>query len=68
MTEALEDSALQDVKNFSFADDGGTAGSMGPCVTAVAALDKVLRDRARLTTKYWKVLRGAHAPSTSEIL
>ena len=57
VTEALEDSALQDVKNFSFADDSSTAGPMSPCVAAVTTLDKVFNDRAGLTTKYWKVLR-----------
>ena len=67
VVEALEDPDLQDVKNFSFADDSGTAGPMGPCVAATAAIGRILNEKAGLTTKYRQVLRGANAPSPSVI-
>lgn len=67
MVEALEDPDLQDVKHFFFADDSATAGLMDPCVTATAAIDKTLNEKAGLTTKYWKVLRGVDVPSPKEI-
>jgi hypothetical protein len=34
---------------------------------ATAAIDTILREKAGLTTKYWKVLRGVNAPSPAEI-
>ena len=43
------------------------AGPLGPCAAAVAAVDTALRDKAGLTTKYFKVLRGKNAPSPGEI-
>ena len=43
------------------------AGPLGPCAAAVAAVDTALRDKAGLTTKYFKVLRGKNAPSPDVI-
>jgi len=67
VVEALEHPDLQDVKHFSFADDSATAGPMGPCVAATAAINKTLNEKAGLSTKYWKVLRGVNAPSPDAI-
>ena len=40
---------------------------MGPCVAATAAIDKTLYEKAGLSTKYWRVLRGVDAPSPEAI-